>query len=81
MITSAATRIKALPANSKVVLTGYVDGNTPSAQRSTLSKQRAEAVQAALVAAGATANYQIVAHGEVWEPTPAQARRVEINLP
>ena len=81
VIAAAAERIKALPVNPKVVLTGYVDGNTPAAQKSALSKQRAEAVQAALVAAGANANYQLVAHGDVWEPNLAQARRVEINLP
>jgi outer membrane protein OmpA-like peptidoglycan-associated protein len=81
VIAEAAAKIQTLPANSKVVITGYADINTVGAQKGTLSKERADAVKAALEAAGAKANFQVVAHGDVWETQLAQARRAEINLP
>ena len=81
-INEAATRIKALPANSTVRIIGYTDYRGTIAANNALSLKRAETVKAELVKLGANANYQLVAGGELLAETNLDlARKVIIDLP
>lgn len=78
VIEAAAAKIKANPGIT-VKLTGVADSSGSAATNEQVSRRRAQAVQDALKAKGATdAKYEITAAGTDATVTPDKARRVEI---
>jgi outer membrane protein OmpA-like peptidoglycan-associated protein len=82
VVNELAATVKRLPAGAVVKVTGWSD--TRSGERTALeqSKARADAVVAALRAAGATAvTYTVSGAGGRWAAVYADARVVEVDLP
>ncbi len=76
VLDTAAAKIKANPGLT-VRLNGVADPSGSAAANRLVSQRRAESVQAALVARGAVAKFEIVATGGDSTVEPALARRVE----
>src|SRR5262249_9275422 len=78
VLDTAAAKIKANPGIT-VRLRGVADPSGSATANRTVTQRRAESVQAALLARGVVANFEIVASGVDATVEPALARRVEIT--